>query len=136
MQAERGPNPSDTKGKGTCVTQNLNPAVYRSGALISARWSTVQEASSGWIDLKTLIRSCGWELFMAAWVRDADSSFRVQAMVAPSASPCTKGTNAHVAIPLTWMSFLKRLRSFEIAREATSLRLYTEEAHIGSEIEA
>lgn len=134
-QAERGPNPSDKKGKGTCVEPNQHLEGYRRGAVVSARWSTVEEASSGWIDLKELIRTCGWQLFMAAWVRDADSSYRVQAMVAPSASHFTKATPDRVITPQLWMNFRKRLRSFETERKATSLRVYTEEAHIGSGID-
>lgn len=115
------------------MTQNLSPAVYRRGAVLFVSWSTVKEASTGWIDLKRLIQRCGWQLSMAAWALDADSSYRVQAMVVPSVSPSTKATSEAVATPLTWPSFLKHLRSYEIALKATGLNVYTEEAHIGAE---
>lgn len=135
-QAERGPNPSDKKGKGTCVEPNPLLDAYQPGAVISARWSTVAEADREWRDLRTLIRSCGWELLLAAWVRDADSSYRVQAMAVPSHSLCTRENRGPAVTRRMQTSFLRRLRLFETERKRSSLRLYTEHAYIGPGIAA
>jgi len=130
-QAERGPNPSDKRGKGTCVAQNLPLAGYQAGAVIYAHWSTADQAVTGWTDLKTSLPSCGWRLLTAAWAQEPDSSYRVQVMAVPSLSPCTKAKNVQEAIRQARVSLLRHLRQFEIAHNYHERSLYAAQAFIG-----
>lgn len=136
VQAERGPNPSDMRGKGTCVEPNPSLPGYQAGAVIYAHWSTVDQAVMGWTDLKTSIPHCGWRLLTAAWLRGPDSSFHVQATAVPSLSPYTKATNVAEAIQRARLSLLRHLRLFETAHNYPESTVYARPAFIGPGIEA
>jgi len=109
---------------------------YKAGAIICVLWSTVQAAEQGWSDLQTSIRTCGWQLSMAAWSQGPDYSFLAQAMVVPFRSPYTRGTSGAEAIRLHRMSLLKRLQSFEIAHKQHIRELVVAAAYIGPGFEA
>jgi len=128
---QNAPRAPDKKGKGTCVAQNPVPPGYQAGAVIYARWSTADQALTGWIDLKMSIPSCGWRLLTAAWSQEPDSSYLVQVTAVPSLSHCTKATNVQEAIRQARVSLLRHLRRFEIEHNYPESTLRAVAAFIG-----
>ena len=109
------------------MIQNPDPDRYQAGVALSVRWSTVGAASSGWNDLKIVLRTCGWLRLQDVWLQEPDSSFHVQATAVPLALPSTKATTALEAMQPMLKSLKSALLQYETEQQATllSLTLYT-----------